>query len=156
MRLVSFVTQTVAVTGSVEVANDAGNPLPVTGAVLLDPPSTKVGRTSIRRTQALANAASTLYAVTAGKTLYVTSFWISAYNTGNAAGDLRVRDGVGGADRLPMVIPPASGIGQAALSERLAGVAVTFPEPMQFATNFRVEIVAGAVTYACAFAGYEQ
>lgn len=74
-------------------------------------PSQGTGRTNVTGNLAVQNADANVYSVTAGKTLYVTSLTITAFNTSGAAvGDLRVRDGNGGAVKLPFIMATA-GVG---------------------------------------------
>lgn len=95
------------------------------------------------------------YTVTAGKTLYVTTIVLSGVNTNTTVnGNLEVRDNT--VDRLPLLIPnEGSGLG-VSVEVKGAAISASFPEPLQFTTNIRVNIIAGAVTYNFMFNGYEE
>lgn len=93
--------------------------------------------------------------VTAGKTLYVTSINISAFNTSTSShADVRIRDGAGGVEILPFAIAQA-GLGGGLSSQSLSGGNLGFPEPKKFTTSVAIDIISGTVTYSAAFSGYE-
>lgn len=119
-------------------------------------PSARAGRTNVKSVRTLTTAAlSTLYTVSAGKTLYVLSISLSAYNSAAVAGDVRIQDGAVEVE-LPLVVPPASVTGQTFAASPLSTVHMTFDEPKQFTNDFRVVVVTGTLTYACSFSGYEE
>lgn len=96
----------------------------------------------------------TVYTVTSGKVLYVTSIVLSGFNTSTAtSGLLHIEDN--GTLRLA-ISSPVAGVGALASSIPVSGNIFTFLEPMQFSTAFEVDVVQGTLTYSVSFVGYEE
>lgn len=119
-------------------------------------PSESPGRTYVTARladQALNGSPVTAHAVTAGKTLYVTSMIISTLNSSTAsAGSLHIKDG---SDLLlPLLVPPqATVIGSSPASVTISH---TFPEPFKFTSAVNLIAVSGTVTCSFVIVGYEQ
>jgi len=117
-------------------------------------PSQGTGRVYKEGTAANLAVTNTLYTVTVGKTLYITSIEFSGYNTSAvAAGNIQIRDSA--TIKVPMSFPTA-GVGAVASIIQSNVSSLSFPEPIQFSTNFNVTIVTGTITYSCSFRGYEE
>lgn len=124
------------------------------GSTIPDRPSQKTGRVYKEGFLDHQTTGQTAYTVTNGKTLYVTSIAISAFNASAVAnGRLRVRDNT--TVKIPVSIPTA---GVAALASLVPATltALSFPEPIPFGTNLNVDLPAGTVTYSLSFSGYEE
>lgn len=144
------------------ISVDAGNdPIPTSAtqsgawSVNQERPSSKDGR--VYKDGALSGASSnqTIYTVTSGKKLYLTSINISGINSSiSAAGKLEIRDGAN-TIKIPMTVPTA-GIGALASLIPVAVNTFAFPEPKQFSTDLRVVIGAGTMVYSVDFTGYEE
>lgn len=117
-------------------------------------PSQKEGRTYIDGALGDQKIGQTVYTVTQGKTLYVTTVNISAVNSGVAAsGYIQIRDG--NTLKIPVTVPTA-GLGALASLIPLNVSSFSFEEPKKFTTNFNVNIASGTMTYSIDFTGYEE
>lgn len=145
--------------GNVLSVDDAGSSLTVDGTVaatqsgdwsqIPDRPSQKTGRTYKEGFISNATTDQTLYTVTVGKILYVTSITFSAYNSSaRTTGNLTIRDST--TIKIPFSFP-SSGVAIIPSS-----MYMVFQEPKQFAINFNVDIVTGTITYSISFTGYEE
>lgn len=95
-------------------------------------------------------------AVTAGKTLYVMALHIPIYNTSTSApGDVRIRDGVGGAEKHPLSIQQA-GLAAGLSTVPIASASYVYPEPLAFTTSVALDVITGTVTGSAMFIGYEE
>lgn len=74
-------------------------------------------------------------------------------NTGSE-GDLRLRDGAGGTEKLPFLMAQA-GLAAGFSSVPLNAGNAVLEEPLQFTSAVRMDIVAGTIRYSVAFVGYE-
>ena len=118
-----------------------------------DRPSQKSGRTYKEGQLSGSTSSTTVYTVTAGKTLYVYSIEISIINTSTNVGLFQVRDST--TVKLPVTIS-AAGVSALASVTAAQVTSITFPEPKQFSTNFNTNIVTGTLTYSLSFVGYEE
>lgn len=119
-------------------------------------PSQGVGRVHKFAALAIQTADATLYTVTAGKTLYLTSLSIFAFNTSTTTvGDLQIKDGAGGTLKLPILMT-AAGVAASFAASAAVGFTVTFDEPLQFTTGVYCDIITGTITYSVMANGYEE
>ena len=139
-------TSALQVTGNVSLASL------VTALQAVLRASQGTGRT-YRTAQATNSVGATVYTPPGGTILYVHTLIITAYNTNAAAaGLLSVRDGAG--TILFSLVLPIAGAGFGAPAESARGLAITLPEPMQVATDLRVTIDTGTITWALGMVGY--
>jgi len=118
--------------------------------------STKPGRTYVTAQNAAvgSSGSATVYTVTQGKTLYITSALFSGFNTSiTAASLIRIEDG---STTLMQFRAPAAGLGAVAAALIMTAVPMSFPEPLKVTTNIKITISAGTVTTAFSFVGYEE
>lgn len=137
----------------VEIQNEIGNPIPVSGTVDATPNrfSQKTGRVHKNILGDNITASTTLHTVTTGKTLYITSLFLEVRNTDvTGPGRVRVRDDT--TTRFPMSASTAVA-GQ--LTPR-AFAHMTFPEPLAFTTNLNLELVSGTTATNVVATGYEE
>lgn len=121
-----------------------------------DRPSQGSGRTYKTAVLSNQNADANLYTVTAGKTLYVTSITIGAFNTSTANnGVLLVTDGNGGAAKIPILMTAAGVAAQLAASAAVA-IPIIFNEPLQFTSGVYMDITGGTINYSVVMVGYEE
>lgn len=100
------------------------------------------------------NSNQTLYTVTNGKKLYVTSINITATNSSvSNVGNIQIRDNT--TEKIPVLMPTA-GIGALASMVPVTISNLVFPEPKQFSTNININITSGTITYSVDFTGYEE
>lgn len=117
-------------------------------------PSQGFGRTYKQGFGDNLTGSTTIYTVTAGKTLYVTSMNISGYNTSTTnAARLRIQDA--GITIIPVSGPPA-GVGAAAASTVMSLAGEVFLEPKQFTNTMNITVVSGTLTFSFDFTGYEE
>lgn len=146
---------TTSVSGTVNVVST--NTLLVSASttpVVLLRPSQGTGRTYVTGFGDALSGSTTIYTVTSGKKLYVTSMNISGFNT-STTNPLRLRIQDGGTTVIPISAPTA-GLGATLASVPLSLAGDVFPEPKQFSTNVNVTVVTGTVTYSFDFTGYEE
>jgi hypothetical protein len=119
---------------------------------LYTPPSSKTGRTAKHIAIDNQTTGQSLYSVTAGKTLYILSVFVSGFNTGQS-GRLRIKD-----DTTVLLTIHALGTGLGILGGMTPFTAVpaAFVEPMKFTTNVTVDIPTGTLTYSITLIGYEE
>lgn len=100
--------------------------------------------------RSISGAGDTLYTVTVGKTLYITSVLITAINDATAIGEWRLRDST--TVRSAFIIP-----GRAAGTPS-AGQAPSpsLPEPLKFETNVNIIEITGDVISTITLIGYEE
>lgn len=123
-------------------------------AAVPDRPSQKTGRVYKAAAAEAVTTSQTLYTVTVGKVLYVTSITFNGFNSSTVnPGRLQIRDGT---TVKQGVIVPAAGVGSVAASVQAMLTGESFPEPLQFATSFNTNIVTGTWTYSIDFVGYEE
>ena len=119
-----------------------------------DRPSQKTGRAYKTAQITAATATTTIYTVTVGKILYITSILVSGFNTSTTnAGILNLRDDT--TVKIPISIPTA-GVGALSSQTPVSVATITFAEPLQFVTNFNAEENSGTLTFSIAFVGYED
>lgn len=97
-------------------------------------------------------ASVTIYTVTAAKTFYLKTLILSIYTNNNVSGaDIRIRDGAGGSDKIPFLLP----VGIAGTVYPHNMVNVNFDNnPIPFTTSVYVNMNYGA-TYSVSVFGYE-
>ena len=133
---------------NVALSNSASIKVAVT-----DRPSEVRNRThihiSINRTSLVA-AGTTLYTVTAGKTLYIHSISLSMLNTVNSVGEWRLRDST--------TVKSAYVLSERAIgaSAGSASASPSLPEPMKFSTNVNAIEISGDIEIAGYLIGYEE
>lgn len=120
---------------------------------ITDRPSEVRNRTKVEArifNTSLGAESTVVYAVTAGKILYVESMIVSVLNNTNAIGEWRITDGA--TDKLGYL-----------LGEKTAGVPATsntsspaLPEPIPFTTNFGAREISGDIILSIYFIGYEE
>lgn len=94
---------------------------------------------------------STVYTVSTGRYLHMTSLIVSVENTSTLlTGTLNIRDGNGGTIILPITIPVATN-----QSNGSANIQITFPVSVVFSTAVYAQLAIGTVTYSIMFVGYE-
>lgn len=151
-------------TGKTAVEDSDGEQLEIdsngalTANTIPNRPSQGVNRTHIVASLADQTADGTIHTVTSGKTFFVHSVVISAFNTATGSfGDIRLRQGEGGTDKMNWLINKA-GISGSLTSAPLQGTHVNLVEPLQFAsgTAVRLEIVSGTIRYSITLIGYEE
>lgn len=119
-----------------------------------DRPSQKTGRVYKDGVVSGATSGQTVYTVTSGKKLYVTSIEVSVFNSSTtAAGLLNVRDNTTVKSSVSI---PQAGVAALAAFVQGSGITYIFPEPKQFSTNLNIAIGAGTLTYSVSFTGYEE
>jgi len=119
-------------------------------------PSQSPGRTHVNKIVAAQSSSQTIHTVTAGKILYVMGISVNAINTNiSANGDLRIRDGVSGTEKVPFLIPTA-GLGTLLAAQPLQTSAMNFQEPLQFSTSVRAEVITGTLVFSISISGYEE
>lgn len=119
-----------------------------------DRPSEKPGRVHKEGVISAATTDQTVYTVTEGKTLYVTSIDLSVFNTSTvSAGRLDLKDGTTIKQTFSM---SAAGVGAVAASVPANVNSMIFLEPKQFTTDFNMDVVTGTLTYSVCFTGYEE
>lgn len=126
------------------------------GSIVPNRPSQGSGRTYKTGQLSVQTADATVYTVTAGKTLYVTTLNIAAFNTSTVtSGDLALRDGNGGTVLIPTLMTAAGVAAQLAASAAVSNLFL-FAEPLQLTNAFYMDIISGTITYSVSFVGYEQ
>ena len=121
--------------------------------VTLNRPSSKFNRTYVEGALASQTTDQTVYTVTSGKRLYITSLKISGVNESDSTvGTLLIQDD--STLKIPLTLGYAA-TAQASLIPAF-GLAYTFPEPKRFDTNINVAITSGVITYSISFTGYEE
>lgn len=120
-------------------------------------PSQGAGRTSVLFNASAQTGDATLYSVTGGKTFYLTTLVLSAFNTSSTgAGNLQLKDGgAGGTLKAPFIMPTA-GVGALLAAQPLLPGSITFQEPIPFTTNVFMDVVGGTITYSVTGVGYEE
>lgn len=143
----------VAVNNYVHAPGDTTNGLDV-DVTRLPRPSSGPGRVYKTGAVAAQSTDSTLYVITAGKTLYVTSFGVTARNVDITSGGLLyLREGnAGGAIRLPLALPSAV-TGQVAAAIEPT---YSFSEPLRFTGDMFLDVAGGTLNYSAFFIGYEE
>lgn len=115
-----------------------------------DRPSAGSGRT--HKSGAVANVTGSSIvgaAVTAGKTLYITSLTIVGFNNSAVTqGQFRVEDGSGGALKVPFNMP-------AVIASTIAST-LAYAEPLQFTTSVFFTVTAGTASFGISWVGYEE
>jgi hypothetical protein len=94
--------------------------------------------------------ATTLYTVTAGKILYISSFSFSQLNDNNAIGEWRLRDST--TIKSGFILPQRTGGTPASASS----ASPTLPEPLNFVTNVNAILITGTIEIAGFLIGYEE
>lgn len=133
---------------NVDLSNSSSMKVAIT-----DRPSEVRGRTLIEipvvRT-ALSGTPTVIYTVTAGKTLYITSFSFSMINDANAIGEIRLQDDTIVKDAFLM-------------NQKITGnpstqssTSPSLPEPMKFTTDVNFIQITGTVEIAGFLIGYEE
>lgn len=120
-------------------------------------PSQGTGRTHVNATISAANTDQTVYTVTAGKTFYLTTLILSAFNSSiGAVGVIILKDGgAGGTAKLSYLMQQA-GVGALVATQPLVPGNNTFQEPLQFTGSVFMDITSGTVTYSVGIVGYEE
>lgn len=137
----------------VEIQNEIGNPIGVSGTVgaIPDRPSQKTGRTYQNIVGDALTVNTTLHTVTAGKTLYVTSLFLEMRNADVVnPGRVRIRDGTTTRFALSASAAVAGQITPRTFAQ------MTFPEPVRFTTDLNLEVVAGTISANVVATGYEE
>ena len=141
-----------AATSALQVTGNVSLAYIVTALQSVLRPGQGTGRT-YRTAQANGVAGATVYTPPPATVLYVQTLIVTAFNTSAAAsGLLSVRDGAG--TILFSLVIPIAGTGFGDPVQTPGGLAVTFPEPLQVATDLRVTLDAGTLTWALAMVGY--
>lgn len=99
---------------------------------------------------ALVAGGTTLYTVTGGKILYISSFSFSQLNDSTSVGQWRLQDSA--TVRSGFIMAPRSG----AVPDSATSASPTLPEPMPFTTNVNVVEVSGSIEIAGFLIGYEE
>lgn len=122
------------------------------GATVPGPGSTGPGRTYVDGAQTIGSGSKQVGAsVPAGRVLWVYSLEACLYNgSTSVVGDIRVLDGLGGAVKVPIGMPPAPAAGQ----PYPLVLSLAFPEPRQFLTAVYLSVVAGTIGWALSWGGY--
>lgn len=115
-------------------------------------PASGAGRTYVTASVTTQTATATVYTVTNGKTLWVTSIMTDFYNTSLANnGSLLLQDN--NTVLVPMLVPNAvAGQNQ----PQNGGDFEIFPHPLKFTTNVKMVIGSGTIFYSFSFTGYEE
>ena len=124
------------------------------GSVVPNRPSQGTGRVYKTGQVDAVTADTQVYDVTAGKTLYITSWGLLFHNTSTIGmGHVRLRDGdATGAIKASWVLPTAI----AGLTAPHAVMGAAMLEPKQFTDAVFLDIAAGTVTISYQFTGYEE
>lgn len=122
--------------------------------VVPDRPSQGMGRVYKTGQVDVVTADTQVYDVTAGKTLYITSWGLSFHNSSTiATGHVRLRDGdATGAIIVSWALPPAI----AGLTAPHAALGAQMQEPKQFTDAVFIDVVTGALAVSFQFTGYES
>lgn len=110
------------------------------------------GRKYITANIAQQTASTTVYTVSTGRILKVTTLDISVSNallSGN--GQLDIRDGTTGTVLYTMTIPSSTNQSSAGSNKTL-----TFPVPLRFSSSVYAQEVSGTLTFSVMFVGYES
>lgn len=117
-------------------------------------PTQGTGRTYVTAQIASQTTGQTIYTVTGGKKLYVTTIIVSAKNTSTTNdSNIKILDN---ATELVPILVPLAGAGAIPAMNQLTAACLTFLEPLQFSTNFKVIPASGTIVYSISFVGYEQ
>lgn len=119
--------------------------------------SFEAGGGDVNKTISDQTASATVYTVTAGKTLFITDFMITATNTNTTtAADIRLRQGIGGVEKWAFHAGQA-GVAAALSQVPLQAGAMNLVKPLQFnsGTAVRIDIISGTIRYAFSFSGFE-
>lgn len=90
------------------------------------------------------------YNVSAGRTLRVTTLYVSVANSAITTGTLNIRDGSSGNIIIPVTIPGSTNQSNAGNT-----LSLTFPTALLFTSSVYVQIAAGTLTYSIFFNGFE-
>lgn len=117
-------------------------------------PTEKAGRTYKTFVADAITTTTTVYTVTAGKTLYIMTIAVSGFNTNTTtAAHIQIMDNA--TTRFPLSFPTA-GVGALASFIPIAINPITFLEPLEFATSVVITMAAGTNTLSAVFVGYEE
>jgi len=109
------------------------------------------GRVAKKGYASAVTTSTTLYTVTSGKVLYITTMGISATNTHTTVtGNFNISD-----DDVAILLPYVVAVNSNQTPASITAHA-TFPEPVPVTTNVRLKIVAGTITASAWFIGYEE
>lgn len=144
--------------------SDNGGSLTVDGAVAAtqsgtwqvvpNRPSQGTGRTQVQAHVSAATSDTTIYTVTSGKTLYVTSAWIQGHNdqTVNVT-----RASIQKNDNTKIALEVQVGVNVVGAVAPTAGLTLSFPEPYQYASTEVVQLnIATDGVWSAGIVGYEE
>jgi hypothetical protein len=115
-------------------------------------PRQDVGRTRVNASLTNQTTNQVVYTVTAGRTLFLTEYALTAVNGSTTTlGQVNIRDD--GTTKIPHLLQKDAV--SAAASGPSLGIGLTLEEPIQFTTDVNIAVV-GTVAYSIAIMGYEQ